>query len=81
MLADVAEAVKSIRNAHLSFANYKTKMTALRCPDGFITSSRREMERMIHDIYLDLFDSHVHLPTYQVPQDGFVVPNVLPSEI
>ncbi|XP_055965460.1 craniofacial development protein 2-like, partial [Sorex fumeus] len=80
VLVDAAEAGKSIRNARLSFANYKTKMTALRRPDGSITSSRTAMEKIIHDFYSNLFDSHVHLPTYQIPQDGYVVPNVLPSE-
>ncbi|XP_054995955.1 uncharacterized protein LOC129405016, partial [Sorex araneus] len=81
VLADAAEAGKSICNACLSFANYKMKMTALRRLDGSVTSSRRAMERVIHDFYLDLFNSHVHLPTYQIPQAGYVVPNVLPSEI
>ncbi|XP_055964920.1 uncharacterized protein LOC130018094, partial [Sorex fumeus] len=68
VLADVARAGKSIHNAHLSLANYKTKMTALQHSDGSITSSRRAMENIIHDFYLYLFDSHVHLPTYQIPQ-------------
>ncbi|VDP52268.1 unnamed protein product [Heligmosomoides polygyrus] len=40
------------------FANIRTKMTALRRPDGTVTSSRTIME-VIHDFYFDLFDSHV----------------------
>ena len=39
------------------------------------------MERIAHYFYSDLFNSHIHLPTYQIPQDGYVVSNVLPSEI
>ena len=81
MLADAAEAGKSICNARLSFTNYKTKMAALQRPDVSITSSRRAMESITHDFYLDLFDSHVHLPIYQIPKDGYVFPNYLPSEI
>uniref|UniRef100_A0A183FCC2 DUF444 family protein n=1 Tax=Heligmosomoides polygyrus TaxID=6339 RepID=A0A183FCC2_HELPZ len=61
-LAEAAEAGLSIRNARRDFANIKTKMTALRRPDGTVTSSRRTMEKVIHDFYSDLFDSHVHLP-------------------
>ncbi|VDO20516.1 unnamed protein product, partial [Heligmosomoides polygyrus] len=56
-------------------------MTALRRPDGTVTSSRRTMEKVIHDFYSDLFDSHVHLLPCHLPQDGYVVPSVLPSEI
>ena len=51
VLANAAEARTSIPNTRLSFANCKTKMTALRCPDGSITSSRRAMERIIHDLF------------------------------
>ncbi|VDO73543.1 unnamed protein product [Heligmosomoides polygyrus] len=81
VLAEAAEAGLSIRNARRNFANYKTKMTALRRPDGTVTSSRRTMEKVIHDFYSDLFDSHVHLPPCHLPQDGYVVPSILPSEI
>ena len=38
------------------------------------------MEKVIQDFYSDLFDSRAHLPTYQIPQDGYVAPSVLPSE-
>ncbi|VDP59615.1 unnamed protein product [Heligmosomoides polygyrus] len=69
----------SIRNARRNFANFNTKKTALRCPDGTITSSRGTMEKIIHDFYSDLFDSHVYLP--QRHQDECFVPPVLPSEI
>ncbi|KAL6739282.1 hypothetical protein Aduo_012753 [Ancylostoma duodenale] len=81
LLAEAAEAGKSIRNARRDFANRKTKMTALRRPDGTISSSRRVMEKVIHDFYSDLFDSHVHLPQYHLREDGHVVPSVLPSEV
>ncbi|KAE9412286.1 hypothetical protein Angca_007148, partial [Angiostrongylus cantonensis] len=33
------------------------------------------------EYYSDLFDSHVHLPSYEIKEDGYVVPPVLPSEI
>ncbi|EPB71415.1 hypothetical protein ANCCEY_09498 [Ancylostoma ceylanicum] len=62
VLAEAAEAGRSIRNTRRDFANRNTKMTALRRPDGTITSSRRVMEKVIYDFYSDLFDSHVHLP-------------------
>ncbi|VDO32221.1 unnamed protein product, partial [Heligmosomoides polygyrus] len=67
VLAEAAEAGLSIRNARRNFANFKTKMTALRRPDGTVTSSRRTMEKVIHDFYSDLFDSHVHLPLRHLP--------------
>ena len=78
---EAAEAGKSIRNTRRRFANYRTKMTALRRPDGTVTASRTAMEKVIHDFYSDLFDSHIRLPTYQLRQDGYVVPAVLPSEV
>ncbi|VDP04740.1 unnamed protein product [Heligmosomoides polygyrus] len=53
----------------LNIANFKTKMTALRRPDGTVTSSRRTMEKVIHDFYSD---SLVHLPPCHLPQDGCV---------
>ncbi|VDO23607.1 unnamed protein product [Heligmosomoides polygyrus] len=43
MLAEAAEAGLSIRNARRSFVNFKSRMTALRRPDGTVTSSRRTM--------------------------------------
>ncbi|PIO68840.1 hypothetical protein TELCIR_09358, partial [Teladorsagia circumcincta] len=81
VLAEAAEAGRSIRNARRSFASYKTKMTCLRRLYGTVTTSRRAMEKVIHDSHSDLFDSHVHLPTYQLQQDGYVVPSVLSSEV
>uniref|UniRef100_A0A7I4Z0B0 Reverse transcriptase domain-containing protein n=1 Tax=Haemonchus contortus TaxID=6289 RepID=A0A7I4Z0B0_HAECO len=42
---EAAEAGKSIRKARRSFADYKTKMTSLRRPDGTITASRKAMEK------------------------------------
>ncbi|KAK6734753.1 hypothetical protein RB195_018132 [Necator americanus] len=61
VLAAVVEAGKSIR-----YANHKTKITALRTPDGTTTASRRGMEKVIHDSYSDLFDSYVHLPPHHM---------------
>lgn len=81
VLVDAAEAGRSIRNARRSLINYKSKMTALLRPDGTLTSSRRAMEKVIRDFYSDLFDSHVHLPEYAIPNDGYVVPDVLPFEV
>nr|CDJ89816.1 endonuclease-reverse transcriptase [Haemonchus contortus] len=78
---EAAEAGKSIRKARRSFANYKTKMTSLRRPDGTVTASRRAMEKVIYDFYSDLFDSHVYLPTHHLRQDEYIAPSVLPSEI
>uniref|UniRef100_A0A158PAX2 Endo/exonuclease/phosphatase domain-containing protein n=1 Tax=Angiostrongylus cantonensis TaxID=6313 RepID=A0A158PAX2_ANGCA len=81
VMVEAAEAGKSIRKARRSFADCKTKMIALRRLDGTITASRKAMEKIIHDYYLDLFDSHVHLPSYKIKEDGYAVPPVLPSEI
>uniref|UniRef100_A0A0K0D7N4 Transposase n=1 Tax=Angiostrongylus cantonensis TaxID=6313 RepID=A0A0K0D7N4_ANGCA len=78
---EAAEAGKSIRKARRSFTNYKNKMIALRRRDGTITAFRKAMEKIIHDYYSDLFDSHVHLPSYEIKEDGYVVPPVLPFEI
>ncbi|KAK6758218.1 hypothetical protein RB195_015814 [Necator americanus] len=39
------------------------------------------MEKIIHDFYSDLFDSHVHLPPHHLREDGQVIQEVLPSEI
>uniref|UniRef100_A0A0K0CW53 DNTTIP1_dimer domain-containing protein n=1 Tax=Angiostrongylus cantonensis TaxID=6313 RepID=A0A0K0CW53_ANGCA len=66
VMVEAAEAEKCIRKACRSFANYKTKTIALRRPDGTITASRKAMEKIIHDYYSDLFDSHVHLPSYEI---------------
>ncbi|KAK6760929.1 hypothetical protein RB195_022121 [Necator americanus] len=56
-------------------------MAALRTPDGTTTVSRRGMEKVIHDFYSGLFDSHVHLPPHHMREDGHVFPKVLPSEV
>uniref|UniRef100_A0A0K0DND2 Uncharacterized protein n=1 Tax=Angiostrongylus cantonensis TaxID=6313 RepID=A0A0K0DND2_ANGCA len=61
VMVDAAEVGKSIRKARRSFANCKTKMIAIRRPDGTITASRKAMEKIIHEYYSDPFDSHVHL--------------------
>uniref|UniRef100_A0A7I4YYC4 Reverse transcriptase domain-containing protein n=1 Tax=Haemonchus contortus TaxID=6289 RepID=A0A7I4YYC4_HAECO len=81
VLDEAAEAGKSIRKARRSFANYKTKMTSLRRPDGTVTASRRAMEKVIYDFYSDLFDSHVYLPTHHLRRDEYITTSVLPSEI
>uniref|UniRef100_A0A0K0DAY3 Reverse transcriptase domain-containing protein n=1 Tax=Angiostrongylus cantonensis TaxID=6313 RepID=A0A0K0DAY3_ANGCA len=80
-MVEAAEAGKSIRKAHRSFANYKNKMVALRRPDGTLTAYRKAMEKIIHEYYSDLFDSHVYLPLYEIKEDGYVAPPVLLSEI
>ncbi|KAK6755773.1 hypothetical protein RB195_014268 [Necator americanus] len=81
VLAEAAEAGKSIRYARRDFGIRKTRMTALRNPKGTTTASRRGMEKIIYDFYSDLFDSHVHLPPHHLREDGQVIPEVLPSEI
>ncbi|KAK6764697.1 hypothetical protein RB195_024864 [Necator americanus] len=81
MLAEAAEAGKSIRYARPDFASRKTRMTALQNPKGTTIASRRGMEKIIYDFYFDLFDSHVHLPPHHLREDGQVIPEVLPSEI
>nr|CDJ84528.1 Endonuclease exonuclease phosphatase domain containing protein [Haemonchus contortus] len=81
VMDEAVEAGKCIRKARRNFANYKTKMTSLRRPDGTVTAFRRALEMVIYDFYSDLFDSHVYMPTCQLRQDGYVVPSVLPSEI
>ncbi|XGW33591.1 hypothetical protein V3C99_017754 [Haemonchus contortus] len=70
---EAAEAVKSTRKATRSLANYKTKMTSLRRPDGKVTASRREVEKVICDFYSDLFDNHVYLSTHHLRQDQISV--------
>ncbi len=81
MLADAAEAGRSIRHARREHANHKSRMTALHRPDGTTTASRRGMEKVIFDFYSDLFDSHVHLPRHHLREDGYQVPEVLPCEV
>ncbi|EYC24770.1 hypothetical protein Y032_0013g2100 [Ancylostoma ceylanicum] len=81
VLAEAAEAGRSIRNTRRDFANRKAKMTALRRPDGAITSSRRAIEKVVYDFQSDLFDSHVHLPPYHLREDEYVIPSVLPFEV
>uniref|UniRef100_A0A7I5EE89 MRG domain-containing protein n=1 Tax=Haemonchus contortus TaxID=6289 RepID=A0A7I5EE89_HAECO len=81
VMNEAAEAGKRIRKARRSFANYKTRMTSLRHPDGTVTASRRAMEKVIYNFYSDLFDSHVYLPTHHLRQDEYIAPSVLPSEI
>ena len=80
-MAEAAEVGKSIRYARRSFANFKTKMIALRRPDGTLTASRRAMEKIVNNFYSDLFDSHVLVPKYEIKEDEYVVPPVFSSEI
>ncbi|KAK6734708.1 hypothetical protein RB195_018104 [Necator americanus] len=58
VLAEAAEAEKSVRYARRDFASRKTRMTALRNPTGMAIASRRGMQKIIYDFYSDLFDSH-----------------------
>ncbi|KAK6761086.1 hypothetical protein RB195_022233 [Necator americanus] len=81
VLAEAAEAGKSIRYARRDFASHKTRMTALRNPKGTAIASRRGMEKIICDFCSDLFDSHVYLPPRHLREDGQVIPEVLSSEI
>ncbi|KAK6749341.1 hypothetical protein RB195_001771 [Necator americanus] len=81
VLAEAAEAGKNIRYACRDFARRKTRMTALRNPKGTTIASRRGMEKIIYDFYSDLFDSHVHLPLHHLRKEGYVIPEILPSEI
>ncbi|EYC22205.1 hypothetical protein Y032_0017g3210 [Ancylostoma ceylanicum] len=81
VLAEAAEAGRSVRITRRDFANRKTKMTALRRPEGTTSSSTRVMEKVIYDFYSGLFDSHVHLPLCHFREDGYVMPSVLLSEV
>ncbi|KAK6763892.1 hypothetical protein RB195_024286 [Necator americanus] len=81
VLAEAAEVGKSIPYARRDLASRKTRMTALRNPEGTAIASRRGMEKIIYDFYSDLFDSHVHLPPHHLREDRHVIPEVLPSEI
>ncbi|KAK6734183.1 hypothetical protein RB195_017764 [Necator americanus] len=81
VLAEAAEAGKSIRYARRDFASRKTRMTALRNQKETVIASRRGMEKIIYDFYSDLFDSHVHLPLHHLREDGQVIPEILPFEI
>uniref|UniRef100_A0A158PBX5 Phosphatidylinositol 4-kinase beta n=1 Tax=Angiostrongylus cantonensis TaxID=6313 RepID=A0A158PBX5_ANGCA len=62
---EAAEAGKSIRKARRSLANYKTKMIALRRPDGIVTASRKARQKIAYEFYSDLFDSRA---------DEYIVP-------
>ncbi|KAK6754448.1 hypothetical protein RB195_013447 [Necator americanus] len=78
VLAEAAEAGKSIRYTRRDFASRKTSMAALRNPRGTAIASRRGMEKIIYDFYSD---SHVHLRPHHLREDGQVIPEVLPFEI
>ncbi|KAK6743543.1 hypothetical protein RB195_010674 [Necator americanus] len=70
VLAEAAEAGKSIRYARRDVASRKTRMTALRNPKGTTFALRRVMEKIIYDFYSDLF----HLPPHHLREDGHVIP-------
>ncbi|KAK6730084.1 hypothetical protein RB195_006876 [Necator americanus] len=80
VLAEAAEAGKSIRYARRDFASRKTRMTALE-PKGNNNCFEKGVEKIIYDFYSDLFYSHVHLPPHHLREDGQVIPEVVPSEI
>ncbi|VDM53248.1 unnamed protein product [Angiostrongylus costaricensis] len=81
VMVEAADACNSIRKTHRSFADYKAKMIALGRPDDTVTASRKAMEKTIHEYYSDFFDSHAHLPSYEVREYGYVAPPVPPYEI
>ncbi|KAK6744041.1 hypothetical protein RB195_011001 [Necator americanus] len=66
VLAEAAEARKSVHYVHRDFTNRKTKMIALRIPKGRTITSGKGMEKIIYDFYTVLFDSHVHLPPHHL---------------
>uniref|UniRef100_A0A0K0CXU0 Uncharacterized protein n=1 Tax=Angiostrongylus cantonensis TaxID=6313 RepID=A0A0K0CXU0_ANGCA len=74
VMVEAAKPGKSIRKASQSFASYKTKMIALRRPDGIITASRKAMEKIVHEFYSNLLDNHAYLPSYEIKEDRYVVP-------
>ncbi|KAK6727554.1 hypothetical protein RB195_005316 [Necator americanus] len=78
VLAEAAEAGKSIRYARRDFAGRRTRMTALRNPKATTIALRRGKEKIIYDFYPELFDSHVHLPPHHMREDGHVILVVLP---
>ncbi|XGW33710.1 hypothetical protein V3C99_017831 [Haemonchus contortus] len=69
----------SIRKARQSFANYNIKMTSLRRPDDI--AFRKATEKVIYDLYSDLFGSHVFLPIHHLGQYEYIAPLVLLSEM
>uniref|UniRef100_A0A7I4YTH7 HTH CENPB-type domain-containing protein n=1 Tax=Haemonchus contortus TaxID=6289 RepID=A0A7I4YTH7_HAECO len=81
LIDGAAEAGKSICKVRRSFANYRTKTTSLCRPDGTVTESRKAMEKVIYNFFLDLFDRYVYLSTHHLRQDEYTAPSVLTSEI
>uniref|UniRef100_A0A0K0DL04 Dynamin_M domain-containing protein n=1 Tax=Angiostrongylus cantonensis TaxID=6313 RepID=A0A0K0DL04_ANGCA len=80
-MVGAAKAGKSILKARQSLANYKIEITALRRPVGTVTPSRKAMEKIIQENYSDLFDNHIRLSSYEMKENGNVVPPVVLSEI
>ncbi|VDM52744.1 unnamed protein product [Angiostrongylus costaricensis] len=76
-MAETTAAANSIHKAHRSFANYKTKMIALRRPKGRVTASGKAMEKIIHEYYSDLFIQSLtksHKNDAHEERIGFVCP-------
>ncbi|VDM59536.1 unnamed protein product [Angiostrongylus costaricensis] len=48
VIVEAGEVGKSTHKAHRSFANYETKMIAVRRADGTVTASRKAIEENIH---------------------------------
>ncbi|VDM57472.1 unnamed protein product [Angiostrongylus costaricensis] len=81
VMVEAAEAKKSIRKVNRRLVNYMTKVVGLQRPHETVTASRKEMVKIIHEYNSDLFDSHVHLSSCEIKENGYIVPPVLLSEI
>uniref|UniRef100_A0A0K0DGE1 Rab-GAP TBC domain-containing protein n=1 Tax=Angiostrongylus cantonensis TaxID=6313 RepID=A0A0K0DGE1_ANGCA len=80
-MVEAAEARKSVHKANRTFTNCMTKMISLRRSGRTVTASIQALEKVIHEYYSDLFSNHVNFPSYEIKEDGYVVPRVLPSDI
>ncbi|VDM63418.1 unnamed protein product [Angiostrongylus costaricensis] len=81
VMVEATEAGKSICKDYRSFTNYMMMMIAFRRAHGTVSACRKATEKITHEYYSDLFDCHVHLPSYEIKEDEYVVPLVLSSEI
>ncbi|VDM62472.1 unnamed protein product [Angiostrongylus costaricensis] len=70
VMAEAAEVGKSIRKAHRSFANYKSKMIALRRPDGIVTASRKEWRK---SFTIKTQNSSIPYHWFSVPKTGMLL--------
>ncbi|VDM52617.1 unnamed protein product [Angiostrongylus costaricensis] len=50
-------------------------------PRPNVNTSRKAMENIIHEYYSDLFDSYLQLQSYEIKEDGYVVPSAPAFEI